>query len=149
MNVHHIWLISWGSEVGTLPPCWDLLRWVGRGTLCELALKLGIAIEDKFARGLNVSWILLGSKHCFKHPLTTPVHNYIKHSFTFKSPMMKLHTSWNAHIPKKWQFDPFETMLWLQLSTNLRYLLVSTNSIGSFIQQSRSIIMIILYFCLL
>ena len=31
-------MISWGSKVGTLPPCWNLLAWVGLGTPCEQAL---------------------------------------------------------------------------------------------------------------
>ena len=31
-------MVSWGSKVGTLPPHWDLLPWVGLGTLCGPAL---------------------------------------------------------------------------------------------------------------
>ena len=31
--------LQWGSKVGTLPPCWDLLRQVGLGIPCELALR--------------------------------------------------------------------------------------------------------------
>ena len=34
----HILLVSWVSEVGTLPPCSDLLTWVELGIPCELAL---------------------------------------------------------------------------------------------------------------
>ena len=32
MIVNHMSMVSWGSKVGTLPPCWDLLTWVGLGT---------------------------------------------------------------------------------------------------------------------
>jgi len=35
MKNNHIWTVSWGSKVGTLPPCWDL----GLGITCELAQK--------------------------------------------------------------------------------------------------------------
>jgi hypothetical protein len=32
MIINHIFRISWGSKIGTLPPCWDLVTWVGLGT---------------------------------------------------------------------------------------------------------------------
>jgi hypothetical protein len=32
MNRNHILMVFWVSKVGTLPPCWDLLTWVGLGT---------------------------------------------------------------------------------------------------------------------
>ena len=37
---NHVLVITWGSQVGTLPPCWDLLTWVGLGTPCRLALNI-------------------------------------------------------------------------------------------------------------
>ena len=44
---NHILTISWGSKVGILPPCWDLLTWVGLGTPCEPALtRSGIIYEQ-------------------------------------------------------------------------------------------------------
>ena len=39
MVVNHNLMISWGLKVRTLPPCWDLLTWVGLGTPCEPAAK--------------------------------------------------------------------------------------------------------------
>ena len=33
MTINHIVMISWGSKVVTLSPCWDLLIWVGLGGL--------------------------------------------------------------------------------------------------------------------
>ena len=38
--IGHILMISWGSKVGALPLCWDLLTWVGLKTPCELALSM-------------------------------------------------------------------------------------------------------------
>jgi hypothetical protein len=32
MTFNHMLTITWGSQVGTLPPCWDLLTWVGLRT---------------------------------------------------------------------------------------------------------------------
>ena len=36
MMINHVLLITWGSQVGTLPPTWDL----GLGTPCEPTLRL-------------------------------------------------------------------------------------------------------------
>ena len=36
MIVKNILMVSRGSKAGTLPPCWDVLPWVGLRTLCEL-----------------------------------------------------------------------------------------------------------------
>ena len=38
MIVSHILAITWISQVGTSPPFWDLLTWLGVGTSCEPAL---------------------------------------------------------------------------------------------------------------
>jgi hypothetical protein len=32
MISHYIWTVCWGPKVETLPPCWNLLAWVGLGT---------------------------------------------------------------------------------------------------------------------
>ena len=40
MIINDIIMISWGSKVGTLPPCWDLLTWVGLGTLIRILLAM-------------------------------------------------------------------------------------------------------------
>ena len=32
LNVSHILMVSWGSKVGTLCPCWNLQPWVGLGS---------------------------------------------------------------------------------------------------------------------
>ena len=45
MIISHILMVSWGSKVGTLPPCWDLLTWVGLGTWDSMWTNLEISFS--------------------------------------------------------------------------------------------------------
>ena len=50
MIISHILVVTRGSKVGTLPPCWDLLTWVGLGPCVNhpsylLSTRLGAVIK--------------------------------------------------------------------------------------------------------
>ena len=55
----HTLMGSWGSKVGTLPPWWDCLTWMGLGTPCERALRQTFE--------LSIRWEILESYPFFLH----------------------------------------------------------------------------------
>ena len=58
--INHGRMVSWGSQVGTLPPCWDLLTWVGLGTW-DFGPHVTLALSNFNKQFTQIPMLILGA----------------------------------------------------------------------------------------